>query len=187
MSDKQRKKNERRQKRLEKRKRHQVARETKLQAVTCPNCGDRYGYADEPDVIHRAGPCDCTSKLREDMEVFLATRGDMYKISPDGRIACPTCSTMHGIDDQMVCFWEGRLVWDGCDRCFEAQAEKFESIREDHRERWFGFRKPPAPKTTTIATKPISDGKYVPSRRDTISDSTQIYQGAVIDPLRKSR
>jgi len=181
---KQRKKNERRQKRLDKRRRQQAVRDVKLQAVTCANCGERYGVAEEDDVIHRAGPCDCTPAIRKAMDDFLDARSEAYESAPGKKIACRTCGTMHGEDKQSTHFFEGRLVWDGCDHCYEAQVAKFESIREEHRERWFGPRPKPfvsqtTPVSTTIAATP---SKYVPPPIRSEPIATSIYTSSFARP-----
>jgi len=173
MSDRQRKKGERRQRRLEKRKRQQVIRETKLEAVTCQNCGDRFGHADDPDVIHRSGPCDCTPQIRKAMDAFLDARADAFENAPGKRLACVTCGVMHDESEQATCFFEGRLVWDGCDTCYEAQAAKFEAIREEHRFRWFGVRLEPV---AEIAVPVPAASKYMPPL--TSSGVTSVYAGA---------
>lgn len=188
---KRRKKNERRKHRREKKARQQGARDLRLQAVTCPNCNERFGNADDPEVIHRGGPCDATPAIMQAMEDFLEAREQEYEDASDtpakGKIPCRTCGTMHGEQEQSTHFFEGRLVWDGCDKCFEEQAAKFEQIREDHREKWFGKRATSNVIATpnVIAMKPVTEGKYVPSRRESINEVNQIYQGGFIDPTKK--
>lgn len=167
----QRKKEERRRKRQAKKVRQQVAREVRLQPVTCPNCGERYGSADDPEVVHRAGPCDCTPKILKAMNDFLDARNEAYEEATDGKIACKTCGVMHSDPEQSTHFFEGRLVWDGCDHCLEAQAAKFEAIREEYRERWFGPRLKPV-------VSHVMPSKYVPP---TVEPSS-IYAGSFVRP-----
>lgn len=151
-----RKKLERRNKRREKRRERTEVHKARLESVTCHNCGELFGLANDPDVVHRPGPCDATPEIMQEMERILDARAAAYAASPDGKIACPNCGTKHGEGDQATHFFEGRLVWDGCDHCLEAQSAKFERIRQDHYEKWFGVKMP--------YVRPSVDEKYVPHR-----------------------
>lgn len=135
-NDRRRKKNERRQRRLEKRERKKAAHDAKLDAVRCMNCGELFGLADDEDVVHRPGPCDATPETIADMEAFLAAREEEYALAPGGKIACKSCGVLHGEDRQATYFFEGRLVWDGCESC--EKSGTLGMIREAFRERWFG-------------------------------------------------
>lgn len=145
-------KKQRRQHRLRRREQQKERFQEKLKSVTCPNCGDLFGTADQDEVIHRAGPCDCTPARRAAMNAFLEARRESYEIY--GKINCPKCKTLHGEADQETHFFEGSLVWDGCATCFTAGEAVFEKIREACRTAWFGPR---------LATEPVATGKYLPA------------------------
>lgn len=138
---KRRKKHERRQKRLERRHAKSAEYKQKLLGVTCPNCGDLFGLPHDPDVVHRPGPCDATPAIVSEMKRFLDARAEAYESAPNGKIECPTCGTLHGEDQQATHFFEGRLVWNGCEACFAAQSVAFEQIRDEHYVRWFGRKR----------------------------------------------
>lgn len=149
--DKRRRREERRSANAAKRDERRAREEAELEAkkVLCPNCDTRYLPGD-PDPIHRDGPCDCDEATRRAMVEFMKKRSDQFdaaetvvrdpisgEVSTDAKIGlleCVSCKLAHSREHQASLFIEGRLVWDGCDFCFESVPAQYEL--EKARARW---------------------------------------------------
>lgn len=139
MGDKRARKQQKREQKKRDRAAYAEKRAKLLESVVgeCPDCGEKY-RTDKTGALHRKGRCGFNPTLAAAVDRILEERAEAYDDSSDGFLPCPSknCSRKIKLDNERHVRSEGKLVWLGCEFCYEKDETEIDRKLEEIRADW---------------------------------------------------